>query len=60
MFAQVSEGHYGKSKDELLSDVLLWTATHGRSSICRPSKYLQTSTLCRYWISSIRPTRSEG
>ena len=34
--------HYWKSKDELQSDVLRWTPSHGRASVGRPTKtYLQ-------------------
>ena len=31
-------GHYWQNKDKLISDVLLWTPTHGHTSIGRPAK----------------------
>ena len=35
-------GHSWRSKDEFISDILLWTASHGRASVGRPtSTYLQ-------------------
>ena len=35
-------GHCWRSKDELISDVLLWTPTHGRAKAGRPSRtYIQ-------------------
>ena len=35
-------GHYLGSKDELTSDVLLWTTSHGRGKVGRPAKtYIQ-------------------
>ena len=35
-------GHCWRSKDELISDVLLWTTTYGRSKAGRPSRaYIQ-------------------
>ena len=35
-------GHYWRSKDELISDVLLWTPSHRRSKAGRPARtYLQ-------------------
>ena len=35
-------GHCWRSEDELISDVLPWTSSHGRSSVGRPTKtYLQ-------------------
>ena len=30
-------GHYWRSRDELISDVLLWTPTHGRAKAGRPA-----------------------
>ena len=43
-------GHCWISKDELKSDVLLWTPSHGRASVGRPARtYLQpacTDTWC--------------
>ena len=35
-------GHYWRSKDELISDVLLWTPTYGRAKAGRPAQtYIQ-------------------
>ena len=35
-------GHCRKSKDELISDVLLWTPSHGRAKTGRPARnYIQ-------------------
>ena len=35
-------GHYWKSNDELVSDVLLWTPTYGRAKAGRPARtYIQ-------------------
>ena len=33
-----TSGHCWRSKDELISDVLLWTPTHGYPSVGRPAK----------------------
>ena len=39
-------GHCWRSKDELISNILLWTSTHGRASLGRPTRtYLQQ--LCK-------------
>ena len=44
-------GHSRRSKDELWSDVLLWTPLHGRSSVGRPARinqqHLCTDSGCR-------------
>ena len=35
-------GHYWRSRDEHISDVLLWTPTHGRAKAGRPARtYIQ-------------------
>ena len=35
-------GHYWRSRDELISDVLLWISTHGRAKAGRPARtYIQ-------------------
>ena len=35
-------GHYWRRRDELISDVLLWTPTHGRAKAGRPARtYIQ-------------------
>ena len=43
-------GHCWRSKSEIISDVLLWTPSHGRASVGRPTRtYLQqlcTDTWC--------------
>ena len=37
-----TRGHCWRSKDELISDVLLWTPTHGCASVGRPARtYIQ-------------------
>ena len=39
-------GHCWRSRDELMSDVLLWTPSHGRAT----SWNLHTATLCGYEV----------
>ena len=43
-------GYCWRSKDELISDVLLWTSTHGHTSVVRPARtyihHLYTDTGC--------------
>ena len=35
-------GHWWRSKDELINDVLLWTPSHGRTTVGRPARiYIQ-------------------
>ena len=35
-------GHYWRSRDELISDILLWTPTYGRAKAGRPARtYIQ-------------------
>ena len=46
-------GHCWRNKNELISDILLWTPSHGRTKAGRPA-------LCRYRISPGRPTGSDG
>ena len=48
-------GHCWRSRDELISDVLLWTSTHGRAKAGRPARtYIQQ--LCEeYRMLSRRP-----
>ena len=43
LFIQVRHaGHCWRSRDELISDVLLWTPTHGRAKAGRPARtYIQ-------------------
>ena len=42
------DGYCWRSKDELISDILLWTPTHGHTRVGRPAKtYMH---LCRHWI----------
>ena len=45
-------GQCWRNKDKLISDVLLWTFTHGHASIGRLD--LQTSALSGYWMLSRR------
>ena len=40
--------HCWRSRDELISDVLLWTPSHGQAKAGRPSSNLHTAALCRY------------
>ena len=48
-------GHGWRSKDELISDILLWTPSHGRAKAERPAKtYIQQ--LCAYtgcWLEDL-------
>ena len=35
-------GHCSRNKDELISDILLWTSSHGRAKVGRPARtYIQ-------------------
>ena len=48
-------GHFWRSKDELISDVLLWTSAHGQAKAGRPARtYIQQ--LCE---DTWRPARSD-
>ena len=38
-------GHCWRSRDELISEVLQWTPSHGRANAGRPAR---TTALCRY------------
>ena len=53
-------GHCWRSRDEHISDVLMWTPSHGRAKIGRPARtYIQqlcADTLCR----PEDPARSNG
>ena len=40
-----STGHYLRSKEELISNTLLWTPTHGYTSVGHPAK-ISTYQLC--------------
>ncbi len=49
-------GHYRRSKDELISDVLLWTAAYGQEKAGRPARtYIQATVVsillygCTLW-----------
>ena len=44
-------GHCGKSKDELICDVLLWTPTQVRASVGRPARTY--SALCKYSLENL-------
>ena len=41
-------GHCWRRKDKLISDILLWTASHGRAKARTTSYNLYTTALCRY------------
>ena len=41
-------GHYWRSRDELISDVLLWTPTYGRAKSRTTSKNIHTAAMWRY------------
>ena len=69
-------GHYWRSREELISDVLLWTPSHGRAKAERPARtYLQQlceDTGCspedlpkamndsEGWRESVRDIRADG
>ena len=38
-------GHYWRSRDELISDVLQWTPSHGRTKAGRQQKLLYNSSM---------------
>ena len=46
------EGHCRRSKDELISDILLWTPSHGQAKAGWPA---WTTALCQYRIWPWRP-----
>ena len=48
------EGHCWKSRDELISDVLLWTNSHGQAKAGRPAR---TTKLDEHPVDSITWTR---
>ena len=48
-----------RSKDELISHVLLWTPAHGHASVVADQQRL-TSVLCGHKMQSRRPTSSNG
>ena len=41
-------GHCWRNRDDLISDVLLWSPLHGRSKAGRPASNLHTAALWRY------------
>ena len=51
------KGHYWRSKDKLISDVLLWTPTHGRASEDQPTN---TYLHLLYWRISQQIDREGG
>ena len=63
-------GHYWRSMDELISDVLLWTPTYGRAKAGRPARtYIQQllrirdvalKTCWRRWTIERRDERGSG
>ena len=43
------EGHCWRSRDKLISDILLWTPTYGRAKAGRPARtYIHTATMRGY------------
>ena len=56
-------GHCWRSRDELISDVLLWTPTHGRAKAGRPARtYIQQlqKTCQRRWTIGKSGERGSG
>ena len=51
-------GYCWRSKDELKSDILQWTPSHGRASVGRPTR--TTTALYGQRMSSGRPAESNG
>ena len=41
-------GYCGRSRDELINNILLWDPTHGRTSVGQPEKKSYSSVLCRH------------
>ena len=41
-------GHCWRSRDELISDVLLWTPTYGRAKAGRPARNIHSATMWGY------------
>ena len=39
-------GHCWRKKNELISDILLWTPSYGRAKVGRPTRTLYTADLC--------------
>ena len=53
--------HCWKSKNEFMSDVLLWTPTRGQTSVSQPAKtYIHTSAMYRHRMLPRRPTKNDG
>ena len=53
-------GHCWRSRDELISDVLLWTPTHGRAKAGRPARtYIQQLCDERGSGTSVLPARHD-
>ena len=53
-------GHCWRSRDELISDVLLWTPTYGRANAVRPARtYIHTAAIWGYGMWPWRPARSD-
>ena len=49
-------GHYRRIKDEIISDVLQWTPSHGRVSVCRRTRtYLQQPGADTRWNLEDKP-----
>ena len=48
-------GHCWRSRDELISDVLLWTPTNGRAKAGRPARNIHSAAMWEYRMLSRRP-----
>ena len=48
-------GHYWRSRDELIRDVLLWTPTHGRAKARTTSTNIHSAAMWGYGMLSWRP-----
>ena len=54
-------GHCWRSKDELISDVLLWTPTYGRAKAGRPARtYIQQLCDWEKWRERVKDIRAGG
>ena len=49
-----------RSKDELITDVLLWTIKHGHTNVSQPAKKNYIHPLSGHWILSRGLTNSDG
>ena len=54
-------GHCWRSRDELISDVLLWTPAYGRTKAGRPPRtYIQQMNDREKWQERVRDIRASG